>query len=111
MFTEFDFSSLDITKLQLSFSVWNQNNFAKITGYEGASVQLEKFVDGSWVAVAETGGNTNLLGLFTKDAYTEITFDNLTSFIQTYLFSSDNTSSSNTEYAVTVDDIKIYGYN
>lgn len=111
-FTEFDFSSLDITKLQLSFSVWNQNNFAKITGYEGASVQLEKFVDGSWVAVAETGGNTNLLGLFTKDAYTEITFDNLTSGLYRLTYSvPDNTSSSNTEYAVTVDDIKIYGYN
>jgi len=111
-FTEFDFSELDITKLQISFSVWNQNNFTKITGYENSYVQLEKFVDGSWVAVAEVGGNTNLLGLLTKDAYTEITFDNLTSGLYRLAYSvPDNTSGSNTEYAVTADDIKIYGYN
>jgi hypothetical protein len=110
-FVEIDLTATaGLTKVSIDFSVWNQNNFDKITGLAGSAIQFEKLDGETWVAVAATTGETNLLSLLTVDVYTTVTFDNLTAGKYRITYSAPgNTSTSNTEYAVTADDIKIYG--
>jgi hypothetical protein len=110
-FVEIDLTATaGLTKVSIDFSVWNQNNFDKITGLAGSAIQFEKLDGETWVPVAATTGETNLLSLLTVDVYTTVTFDNLTAGKYRITYSAPgNTSTSNTEYAVTADDIKIYG--
>jgi hypothetical protein len=110
-FVEIDLTATaGLTKVSIDFSVWNQNYFDKITGLAGSAIQFEKLDGETWVPVAATTGETNLLSLLTVDVYTTVTFDNLTAGKYRITYSAPgNTSGSNTEYAVTADDIKIYG--
>jgi len=110
-FVEIDLTATaGLTKVSIDFSVWNQNNFDKITGLAGSAIQFEKLDGETWVPVAATTGETNLLSLLTVDVYTTVTFDNLTAGKYRITYSAPgNTSSKNTDYAVTADDIKIYG--
>jgi hypothetical protein len=111
-FVEIDLTATaGLTKVSIDFSVWNQNNFNKITGLADSAIQFEKLDGETWVPVAATTGETNVLPLLTVDEYTTVTFDNLTAgkYRITYSAPGNNGGTSNTVYAVTADDIKIYG--
>lgn len=107
---EFDWSSVNLNKITIDFSVWNQNNFDTIVNSAGARIALEKEVDGEWVAVENVNGLTNVLSELVKDQYITVTFENLTSGKYRLVYEDpNNTASGNTTTAVTADNLKVYG--
>lgn len=107
---EFDWSSVNLNKITIDFSVWNQNNFDTIVNSAGARIALEKEVDGEWVAVENVNGLTNVLSELVKDQYITVTFENLTSGKYRLVYEDPNTTASgNTTTAVTADNLKVYG--
>jgi|LSQX01.1.fsa_nt_gb hypothetical protein len=107
---EFDWSSVNLNKITIDFSVWNQNNFDTIVNSAGARIALEKEVDGEWVAVENVNGLTNVLSELVKDQYITVTFENLTSGKYRLVYEDpNNTASNNTTTAVTADNLKVYG--
>jgi len=109
-YAEFDFSSMNLSKIEFGFAPWDNRNVATILGLEGSELRLEKLVDGVWVAVEEDGGTTNLLPKLSAEAYITATYSNLTSGKYRIVYTAPAaTSTTNTAYAVTVDNIKVYG--
>ncbi|MGI6768308.1 MAG: hypothetical protein ACOX43_04305 [Bacilli bacterium] len=107
---EFDWSSVNLNKITIDFSVWNQNNFDRIVNSAGARIALEKEEDGEWVAVENVNGLTNVLSELVEDQYITVTFENLTSGKYRLVYEDPNTTATNnTTTAVTADNLKVYG--
>lgn len=108
---EFDLNAVtNLSKISVDFSVWNQNNFDTIVGMDNARLSLEKKVGDSWVAVEDATAKTNVLSSLVKDAYTTITFENLTAGLYRVIYDNPNASASgNTTTTITADNVKIYG--
>lgn len=110
---EFDWVSLNLTKITIDLSVWNNDqHFKTIVNSQGARISLEKYVDGGqWVAVKNTDNLENVLSKLVKGQYTTVSFENLTAGkYRLYYTDPQTTASKNTTTAITADNIKVYGY-
>jgi hypothetical protein len=111
-FVEFDFTSVTgLKKMEFSFATWSGTALTNIQALTDFSFRLEYWDTNTsaWVAVANTEAQTNLVSLFSSTAYATVTY-NLTIAAKYRLVyeAPTATSTSNTAYAITVDNLKIY---
>lgn len=111
---EFDWVSLNLTKITIDLSVWNNDqHFETIVNSQGARISLEKYVNDQWVAVKNTDNLENVLSKLVKGQYTTVSFENLTAGKYRLYYTDPQTTApedKNTITAITADNIKVYGY-
>ncbi|MBG0762809.1 hypothetical protein IY230_04195 [Acholeplasma laidlawii] len=95
------------SKIEFDFAVSNQNNHDQTVALAGSSVRVEKLEGENWVTVGD-----DVFSQLTKDALTTVSI-NLTG-AGTYRLVYEApaaTSTTNTAYAIGVDNLKIYVIN
>jgi len=111
-YTEFDFSSITgLSKIEFSLSSWSATALTNINAKGDFTIQLEYYnTDNStWTPLANTASQTNLVSLLSSSAYTTVTFNVNVAAVYRISFQAPSASStSNTTYAVTMDNLKIW---
>jgi hypothetical protein len=109
---EFDFTSVTgLKKIELSVSTWSGTSFNNLTALADNTLQLEYYntTTEAWVPVQNTSEVTNFVSVLSSTAYTEVVFNVTVAAKYRIAYHTPNaTSTSNTQYAITVDNLKIY---
>ncbi|NWH14925.1 hypothetical protein HXX03_05510 [Acholeplasma laidlawii] len=109
-YVEFDLTAAayaNASKIEFDFAAWNQNNFDQTVGLAGSSVRVEKLEGENWVTVGD-----NVFGQLTKDALTNVSIEITGGGTYRLVYEAPAASStSNTAYAIGVDNLKIYVLN
>ena len=111
-FVEFDFTAItDIKKVEFSLATWSGTSFTNIQALTGATFQFEFFdtETSAWVPLQTTLELTNILGQANATTYTTVAYmvTQPGMYRISYVLESAS-STTNTAYAVCVDNLKIY---
>ncbi len=103
----FDFTGAQYagaTRIEFSFVAWSPTAHDNAVALEGNSIRIEKLVGENWVAVGD-----NVFSQLTKTTLVTASFDIEGQGQYRIVYETPNaTASSNTSYAVCIDDLKIY---
>ena len=109
---KFSFIQFDLTaetyakakKIEFDFATWNQNNFDQTVALAGSSLRVEKLVGETWVTVG-----ADMFAELTKDALTTVSIGIEGAGMYRLVYELPNAiKAGNTDYAMGVDNLKIY---
>lgn len=111
---EYDLSSYtDISKVEFVLSSWSATSGTAVNNMSLATLKLQYFDDVSdtWVDVVATIGSSNVISLVNSSTYTLVSFETSVAGLYRVIYTLDateGTSTSNTAYALTIDNLMIY---
>lgn len=112
-FVEFDFTSITgITRITFAVSSWSASavtNAAALSDTKQFSLQYYDTSTSTWVTLSDVSSKSNLFSSIVSSSYTEFTFNTtLSAKFRLYYYLEGASSTSNTQYAFTVDNLKVY---
>jgi len=113
-YIEYDLSSYtNLSKFEFSISTWSGTAETNIKAMTLAVIKLQVFDTdtSSWVDVENSDGLVNFISNVTSTEYVTVSFNVTEAGLYRVLYvidETEGTSTSNTAYAVTLDDFKIY---
>lgn len=109
-FIEFDFTAAtyaNASKIEFDFAVSNQNNHDQTVALAGSSFRVEKLDGENWVTVGD-----DVFSQLTKGALTTVSINITGAGTYRLVYEAPAaTSTKNTDYAIGVDNLKIYVLN